>query len=335
MTSVTPELDALLKSIITNPDDDHARLLYADALDELPTMRCVCHACKGKNGWPWIERKEFGGESRGWQTCGVCKGTGEVLDRFPTERAEFIRVQVRLGQLSQPRKKLSGESIFFERNKVYFNVYGVKSVRANVGERVDVLNTTARKGDRPVLYGVLITKGDDRTSFFEGIIDAESVEENVSEYNELVGRETHLLELMKERGLLTGRETYRRGFMESWTGTAEEWLKIESNLFWHPDQVMGGANDVVLTPRPCPPSAHPLRKVMITSGRSYFWGKVGDLGRARGVEVSTFGGGDTGVVSLWPGLEITLPEYATDEGTEAASDDNEEWDDHEVWGGDS
>lgn len=257
MTATTPELDALLRAIVTVPDDDHARLVYADALDELPTTRVPCSVCKGRAYVSHV-------------VCGVCLGTGEVVDTSPAERAEFIRVQVELSKLP--------------------------------GHDVPSKGATER-------------------------------------YNELVARETFLLGRMVDRGLLTGRETYRRGFVEAWSGTGEEWLGVEGKLFWHPSQVekkvekcrdcdgdgyftafdgvsrkgcpvcVGGFLPTEERPRPCPPSAHPLRKVtLMTRYDSFRWQFVQESLERR-----------------WPGIEITV-EITVEvvPGTGVASDDIED-----------
>ena len=271
--AVTLELDALLRAVITNPDDDTPRLLYADALDELPTARVKCHVCGGTPG-PYrydVRRDKL-------LPCGVCDGTGEVVDTFPAERAEFVRVQVELGQ------------------------------RGVVGVPPD-----------PYLANLCVI-------------------------------ERRLTGCMKERGLLTGSETYRRGFVESWTGTAEEWLKVEDSLFWHPDQVVktdvrctqcdgdgyfsftrskkstrekcsyckGGVAGTVSNRRPCPPSAHPVRKVTLTrlgpDPDGLLIGKDFSVTHTEGHSIWTS--------SNWPGLPFELVPDATG----AASDDTEDWD---------
>lgn len=76
---------ALLRTIWERPDDDTARLLYADALDDAATTvpcKCMTHE------YP-VDRRV---------PCYTCSGTGTVSDGN-RERAEFIRVQVELARL--------------------------------------------------------------------------------------------------------------------------------------------------------------------------------------------------------------------------------------------
>lgn len=105
-------------------------------------------------------------------------------------RAELIRVQCELARRGPPRKKLNGECVTVRRGEIHFNVYGAASVRAEPGERVDVLNATGTRRQRKIFPGVLITKGGNRTAFFTGMLDEHSVEDPA---DELRARESALL----------------------------------------------------------------------------------------------------------------------------------------------
>lgn len=126
---------ALLAAILADPADDTPRLVYADWLDEhaadpvpcgcggkpVPTpvttghrcplcggravwrrgvhfehqMRCVSDTCR-MPAWEPGETVTIG------KRCGVCSGSGSVIDRGPRQdRAEFIRVQVELAKLGK------------------------------------------------------------------------------------------------------------------------------------------------------------------------------------------------------------------------------------------
>lgn len=90
-----PDARAFLRAICDTPDDDTARLVFADWLDEQLAPQLVCAECNGK-----------GGETHGWGTnlshenCLECGNTGLVTDRAADgslkARAELIRVQCEL-----------------------------------------------------------------------------------------------------------------------------------------------------------------------------------------------------------------------------------------------
>lgn len=83
-TDATTDDTALLRSILGNPADDTARLVYADWLDENDGARECCCVASGY---------AFG------DTCGNrCLRTGLIRNGF-AERAEFIRVQVEIARI--------------------------------------------------------------------------------------------------------------------------------------------------------------------------------------------------------------------------------------------
>lgn len=319
------DFNGLLRAVIENPDDDTVRLVYADALDELPTLYVTCPTCK--------DTKLLHGSSYGrsmTMVCDACSGTGEVIDTFPAERAELIRVQCELGTHNKPRKRVEGEWCTVSPSELHFYIFGTNKVRPELGERVDVVNTDPGKNERKLFPGVRVTSAN--MSFYVGVIDAGSVEEDLVRYNELVAREIKLYESLTARGLLTGRETYRRGFVESWCGTAEEWSKVESRLFWHPNQTRkctgcGTCKPVghIYTgkdgmkwiecrqPRPCPDSAHPLRKVILTTCDDWHAFLLGN-------EYSVYSRSQQSLWSSpkWPGLDFDLSSWVNEPYGEGA-----------------
>lgn len=99
------DLNALLRAIITNPDDDTPRLMYADELDSLPTvpMRCTNGMCGGPKCKPGQVLVNHGrnykyGEPRS-VTCKRCQGTGTDPETMNGLRAELIRSQIEYANL--------------------------------------------------------------------------------------------------------------------------------------------------------------------------------------------------------------------------------------------
>lgn len=80
---------AFLEAIRATPDEDAARLVYADWLDENPDI--VCPQCKGDPSY-WVGLG-----------CAKCDGTGLVTDPSRRARAEFIRLSC-TGSKALPRK---------------------------------------------------------------------------------------------------------------------------------------------------------------------------------------------------------------------------------------
>lgn len=264
------DLNSLLRAVITNHEDDTVRLAYADALDELPseTVPCPscspyaddpCPRCNGSGEWNhgeysqnWERCPECSGTGKfppgyrpqrdpasgrdegGWTNCQTCNGAttgtpGVVLGTAHRDRAEFIRVQVE---------------------------------RARLGDS-DVRTFTTVDNDR---------------------------------LNELHRRNRELLKLTGNCFAPTGftsRSTcsWSRGFVYEIECSAEDFLQHADELVWHPDQkvecercegqcgwyvgdnintptdyyecaVCSGCGVV---PRPCPDTAQPIRKVVLTT----------------------------------------------------------------------
>lgn len=103
MTALT-DAQALYRAILHAPEDDTARLVYADALEE-SAGTVECPTCKGKRKVRQrVERKfqdatrDVTGMIRNWDKvidCPTCSGTGRIPDGLAA-RAEFVRVGVEL-----------------------------------------------------------------------------------------------------------------------------------------------------------------------------------------------------------------------------------------------
>ena len=78
--------EAILASILADPESDAPRLVYADCLEE-NHGEADCPKCR--------TNYTVGGKSIRLTRCGECSGTGRVSNRY-AERAEFIRVQIKL-----------------------------------------------------------------------------------------------------------------------------------------------------------------------------------------------------------------------------------------------
>lgn len=87
--------DALLRVILENPDDDTARLVYSDWLEESATgVDSVCWKCNGggRAFRPW----NFGTAAdnvRDFRICPACAGVGSLADE-KTLLADLIRMQI-------------------------------------------------------------------------------------------------------------------------------------------------------------------------------------------------------------------------------------------------
>jgi hypothetical protein len=74
-------------------DGDAVRLVLADALDEAGDERVPCPKCKGE--WPTVMGyTTVEGPDGVWEKCPTCSGT--VSDRCNSDRAELVRLQVKL-----------------------------------------------------------------------------------------------------------------------------------------------------------------------------------------------------------------------------------------------
>lgn len=84
--------ESLLQAIRDNPDEDTPRLLYAEYLDELPTRWVTCPVCGGLS----VGERPVKDWALPVFRCKACNCNGSVVDRKPQDRAEFIRIQMKL-----------------------------------------------------------------------------------------------------------------------------------------------------------------------------------------------------------------------------------------------
>jgi uncharacterized protein (TIGR02996 family) len=88
---------AIIAAIHLHPDDDTARLVYADWLDEQAGERVACPECEATGRRPRMAFEKAGSL---FVSCEKCDGRGTVL-ALPDahDRAELVRVQVELARL--------------------------------------------------------------------------------------------------------------------------------------------------------------------------------------------------------------------------------------------
>jgi uncharacterized protein (TIGR02996 family) len=126
--SISGEEAAFLDAIATNPDDDTARLVYADWLDEQDSSPVCCPSCRGKRG-DMVGFLQDGtlmfdaGGGRVGPACAACDGAGTVPDPSRRLRAEFIRVQVELAHAPEA---------------VYRNVYAPRTLHLPESQRIAI-----------------------------------------------------------------------------------------------------------------------------------------------------------------------------------------------------
>lgn len=105
-----PEWQSLLAFIIAHPDDDLARLVGADWLEEHESQDVRCRGCPDR---PGRDHRPYPG---GWDECERCEGSGYVSNGLAL-RAEFIRLQVELASLAiVPLKLAARESTLLVNN---------------------------------------------------------------------------------------------------------------------------------------------------------------------------------------------------------------------------
>lgn len=111
MTHTDPTAAGLLRGVLLNPENDTARLVYADRLEEIAGT-VPCPTCKGggKEPAPPLINGTDGKTYRYIEPlgpCPTCKGTGTVNDGL-AERAELIRVQCWMAQQPHPHDVCPG-----------------------------------------------------------------------------------------------------------------------------------------------------------------------------------------------------------------------------------
>lgn len=105
MTHTDSTAAGLLRGVLLNPENDTARLVYADRLEEIAGT-VPCPTCKGggKEPAPPLINATDGKTYRYIEPlgpCPTCKGGGTVSDGL-AERAELIRVQCELARTPDP-----------------------------------------------------------------------------------------------------------------------------------------------------------------------------------------------------------------------------------------
>lgn len=248
------DLNAILRAVLTDPASDDPRLMYADLLLEQGTPRVSCKECEGKG---FVSQKELvatrdytrmGWEYDGWRAGFkhlVCSGTGEVLDTSARDRAEFIKVQIELARRDEPKKTVIEGGTLFEFDH---------------GGEYDEL----RKREKELFAHVCREWFPNPSSGeWKWVFDGSDWPRNGCWFN--------------------------RGFIDKISCTAETFLEHEAALIWHPTQkekctakgcedgTVGGqwmgiccdtCDGSRLVPRPCPDTAQPITKVIVTEPTS-------------------------------------------------------------------
>jgi uncharacterized protein (TIGR02996 family) len=311
---------ALLRGVLAAPDDDLPRLVYADWLDEHAgcVVRCDPGARHSHEGYRrWIAKQPIHGivhESDPRKPHHHCDEKCRVPDGYAA-RAEFIRVQVELARLEAP--------VIEARTKGA--VYGGCCDRHADMKACDCLNTpemqVLRERERE-LWHRLPT----RDTFAPW---AAGISTDPDEPRFWLGDQS--------RPLLA----VRRGFVAEVTCTFAGWLYHGDELVWSSGQTAAcpdckdespdrayctarekpGRADGV--PRPCPPTAQPVRKVRLTdvdrnlgaSNGEWYWTDhlVERLGRpvklmvtypTRGAALAAL---SAALSDRWSGVEFELP----------------------------
>lgn len=105
------EREQMLAAVFADPQDDTVRLAYADFLDEHPDKPCPQCMGTGSHGLdPYQIAQRYGTHRAGQMLdalkCGVCDGTGTVIDTSDADRAELIRNGVALARCGPPYREL-------------------------------------------------------------------------------------------------------------------------------------------------------------------------------------------------------------------------------------
>lgn len=115
-------LSELLSGIISNPNEDVPRLMYADALVEQESKYIMCPRCKG-NGVTYTQ-SEYGDEYQE-HMCSLCDNNKQVLDTSDTKLSEFIKLSI---ELANHKKKV--------KPRIDFNIKSIE-VRNDGYEGID------------------------------------------------------------------------------------------------------------------------------------------------------------------------------------------------------
>lgn len=103
MTPATSTITQLYAAVLDSPYEDTPRLMYADELDACEPVRVTCPRCMGTGSHgldPYDLASRYGTHRAGMMLdaaqCGVCNGTGDIIDPTNAQRSELIRVSVAL-----------------------------------------------------------------------------------------------------------------------------------------------------------------------------------------------------------------------------------------------
>lgn len=290
---------ALLRAVCESPKDDTPRLVLCDWLEERAVVR-HCWRCEGRGG----RYGDLGMDKANQTVCRYCHGRKEISDGR-RERAEFIRVQC---ELSQTPELIAVEQECTERDWHAIRPRHPKYTfeLTNPRERIGVMRFTAMNPQRDAL------RLRERESW--------SIENAVAWFGTLAVDSFGSLSIDRPRseewesGLLIAR-----GFVESVTTTAADWLAHADAVYWHPGQTcqvcsgsgwLSAAADAESDgrcfkcdgagTRPFPATAQPIERVRLTTRPI--------------VEIDSSGGGSTVLARItgrdWPWEEVCDDEDA-------------------------
>ncbi len=255
------DLNALLRAIITNPDDDEPRLMYADALDELPTARVVCDNCSGAVTKEWAQPPESNlwlaadsyliphSETSLFRTYKCLKCTdGDFLDTTNNLRAEYIRVSIQRHRLDDsiatnmtPAKAELANEFLQQRKSIRAREQQLIQQFPNITGAIQKVIWQQYENERG-FTSTIVTTADDFLKGADAIIwHPEQKEEEVTEgprkmwYDEMRPPEGDGWEINTSRG------------SDGW-----ERFDEDEERYW-------------IRPRPCPDTAQPIRTVTLTT----------------------------------------------------------------------
>lgn len=199
----TLEEVALLRAILTNPEDDTARLVYADWLQEnagtVPCPKCLGTGSHALDPYQLAQR--YGtyraGKILDAAVCESCHGTGSIPDGR-ADRAEFIRVQCDIASWGMCDGHAKG-------------LHGPGDPRCPECDRRGALRRRERELLKP-------RDGRSVIPFWTTF--------NLPNRDMVYGIDQHI------------HGTPSRGFIGLLTCSAADWLQHADTLFWHPTQTV-------------------------------------------------------------------------------------------------
>lgn len=279
------EQQALLASVITSPDDDTPRLVYADFLQDQPT-HTNCTVCRGTGILLMGGRGNGDTFTPSYKTkCSYCDGDGKVPS--PDRKlGEYIKLSLELyihKKLMTPRKDEKIKEIEYRNDMQHIFPDSYKWYQRGIELR-EQINTIWLQAREHISFSFLLEKKY-ANAFSPFEVD--------------------------------------RGFINSITCTASQFLSVCDKLIWHPsiidkcENCKGngfiayhsegeclecGHSGVIGTgriARPCPFTAHPVREVGITDPLTTY-SRFGDFKRPHDK--------DFWVSDKWKGIKFTLTE---------------------------